>query len=183
MAALSLAGMIYQFAFKNGATDSILKGIKKDMDKYPLAELANQVKTMWDVYVLDALHAHIDLASHKSPLSLTEKGLNMIPENIRELLKTDKGDTTQHSATWLVIKCLGMQTIDKLSVEMKLPVSIALALLTLLYKTYHIEASLSIKNGECNLSGPEKTSGIQYSPNRKLEDQVSDLEKKEFYSS
>jgi hypothetical protein len=61
---------------------------------------------------------------------------------------------------------------------MKLPVSIALALLTLLYKTYHIEASLSIKNGECNLSGPEKTSGIQYSPNRKLEDQVSDLEKK-----
>jgi hypothetical protein len=150
MAGLSLAGMIYQFAFKNGATDSILKGIKKDMDKYPLAELANQVKTMWDVYVLDALHAHIDLASHKSPLSLTEKGLEMIPASVKEQLKGDKGDTDKHSATWLVIKCLGMQNIDKLSVEMNLPVSIELALLTLLYKTYHDGVSLTVKKGECN---------------------------------
>jgi len=156
MAGLSLAGMVYQFAFKNGTTDTILKGIKRDMDKYPLAELANQVKTMWDVYVLDALHAHIDLASHKSPLSLTEKGLEMIPASVKEQLKGDKGDTDKHSATWLVIKCLGMQNIDKLSVEMNLPVSIELALLTLLYRTYHGEASLSSRNGECkeNLTGP-----------------------------
>jgi len=150
MAGLSLVGMIYQFAFKNGTTDSILKGMKKDMDKYPLAELANQVKTMWDVYVLDALHAHIDLATHKSPLSLTEKGLEMIPASTKEMLKYDKGDTDKHSATWLVIKCLGMQAIDKLSVEMNLPVSIELALLTLLYKTYHDGVSLTVKKGECN---------------------------------
>jgi hypothetical protein len=144
-----VASGVYQFGFKNGEMGNILKGIKKDLDKYPLAEMSTQVKTMWDVYVMDALHGHPDLAQHRSPLTITEKGEAMIPDDIKQRLNAYRPPPNNHSATWSVINCLGMEQVTSLSLEIKLPLSLVLALLSVFYEKYHPGISLSEPSPSC----------------------------------
>jgi hypothetical protein len=141
---VSLAMLVYRFGYKDSKVDAYIKKASDDDEKYPIAEIATQVKTMWDVYVVSALHDRRDLASHQSPLTITEEGEAMIPEDIKQVLLVYNVRPGQvHSASWMVLKCIGLENIERLAVKINLPVPITLALLSVYYMKYHPECKLT----------------------------------------
>ena len=148
---LTLLGLLYQFAYRNAITDKTLRDFKDLLDKYSLAEISNQVNTMWEVYVLDALHSRPDLAKHNSPLQITDEGEAMIPQYIKDVLLSYHPDPYKNqSATWIVVSCLGTLKISELATELKLSTSITLSLLSVFYRKYHPETKLDTPTCDSN---------------------------------
>ncbi|KKK61516.1 hypothetical protein LCGC14_3013560, partial [marine sediment metagenome] len=83
---LSLLGIIYLFGVWRGKVDNQLNGLGKSFQDYPPAEMWTMTKTLWDVYVMDALRLRPDLAEHGSGFNLKESGKNLIPDYILPLL-------------------------------------------------------------------------------------------------
>jgi len=48
-----------------------------------LDDMSSKIDTLWNIYVLDALHTKPNLAQYHSPMSITAAGVEEIPEDIR----------------------------------------------------------------------------------------------------
>ena len=112
---ISLLGIIYIAGYWKGGVDAFMRQSKECQDKYPLAELSLMVKTLWDVYGLEAMSKRPDLAEHSSPWRLTAKGKDLIPDNLKKLLDAIPGIQVDHlgeAAGWLVVKTLGLDRVS-----------------------------------------------------------------------
>ena len=133
---LSLFGLVYLFGIWRGKVDSALNELKNCIKNYPPAEMWTMTKTLWDIYVVDALRNRPDLAEHQSAYKLRKEGEDLIPEHLKaELCQISKnpsiGEQGEAIASgWLVVKCLGMEAISRMAEEKELSIQESIAILS-----------------------------------------------------
>lgn len=137
---ISLGGLIYLLGNKLGwlkawkeSVDAWMKAHDDNFQKYPPGETALMCKTMWDIYVVGALRDRPDLATHQSAFKLTPNGIDLIPDKIKEALSRIEvlpQDKESLATGWLVVKNLGIPTIETLAKEKDLSVPEAIAILS-----------------------------------------------------
>lgn len=130
---LSLLGIAYLFGVWRGKVDSALKEFNKCMEQYPPAEMWTMTKTLWDIYVVSALHRRPDLAEHSSSFKLKREGEELIPEHIKPLLDRLPLNPLNREAIatgYLVVKHIGLDLISKMAEEKHLTVQEAIAILS-----------------------------------------------------
>lgn len=130
---LSLAGVVYLVGYWKGEVDTRIKAHEDQLCKYPPGEIALMCKTMWDIYIVDVLRQRPDLAHHTSPFKLTKQGDDLIPQPLKESLDQIKCNPLDREAVasgWLVVKHLGITTIEQLAKEKALSVQEAIAILS-----------------------------------------------------
>lgn len=130
---LSLAGVIYLVGYWKGGIDTWRKAHEEEHKKYPPGEIAIMCKTLWDIYVVDALRQHPELAQHGSPYKLTPQGNDLIPDEIKHLLEKVPSNPLDREAIasgWLVVKHLGLETIEQMAKDQQLTVQAAIAILS-----------------------------------------------------
>jgi len=129
---LSLLGIVYLFGVWRGKVDSALKEFKQCLKDYPPAEMWTMTKTLWDIYVVEALHRRPDLAEHGS-FKLKKEGEELIPEHIKPLLDRiprNPGLKEDIATGYLVVKHIGLDLIGKMAEEKQLTVQEAIAILS-----------------------------------------------------
>ncbi|MBA7692441.1 hypothetical protein ES703_101008 [subsurface metagenome] len=130
---LSLIGIIYMLGYWKGQVDSKLRDIQQILRAYPLAELSLMTKTLWDIYVVDALSSRPDLAEQHSAFNLKKEGHELIPAHLKEILDNISPNPESRNAIasgWLVVKRLGIDTIREMAKQQKLSVQEAIAILS-----------------------------------------------------
>jgi hypothetical protein len=148
--AASLIGIIYLAGYWKGQVDAFMRQTKECNDKYPPAEMGLQVRTLWDIYGVEALRKRPDLAEHGSPWRLTPKAQGLIPERLKHSLENIPVNLPDHdglASGWLVVKTLGLDKIGEFAAETGLTLSEAVGLLGI-----HLEC----RRTNCNLTGKEK---------------------------
>lgn len=138
---VSLLGIIYMIGWWKGQVDSKLRNIEQQFTAYPLPELAMMTKTLWNVYVINALGGRPDLAEQHSAFKLSKEGYDMIPDALKEELdqipvnpSTNKDSI---ASGYLVVKHLGMDKISIMAKESGLSVQEAIAILSLYLDEKH----------------------------------------------
>lgn len=129
----SLLGIAFFLGVWRGKVDSALRDCKETIKSYPPAEMWTMTKTLWDIYVISALHNRTDLAEHGSGFKLKEEGENLIPDHIKKLLVASPHNpyNREDIATgYLVVKSIGMNRIQQMAEEKKLTVQEAIAILS-----------------------------------------------------
>jgi len=130
----SLGGYIYIFAYWKGGVDEWRKKHDEDhKNSLPLCELSDMCKTMYEIYVVDALRRRPDLATHQSPYTLTDGARLLIPEPIKEILcQINRRPENREDLVsgYLVVKHLGIDRIETIAKDMKLSVQEAIAILS-----------------------------------------------------
>jgi len=132
----SILGLAYLLGIWKGGVDSKLKDITQLLSQYPPSETALMTKTLWDIYVVDALRNRPDLAEHQSAYKLRKEGEDLIPEHLKaelcQIFKNpsigEKGEAI--ASGWLVVKCLGMEAISRMAEEKGLSVQESIAILS-----------------------------------------------------
>ncbi len=129
---ISLLGLAYIFGVWRGRVDSSLKMIAELLKNYPPAESWRMIQTVWEIYVVEALHNRPDLAQRGSGFKLLQEGEDLIPENLKTLLEhIPKNPHKDDVATgYLVVQVLGLEPISKLAEEKHLSVQEAIAILS-----------------------------------------------------
>lgn len=130
---LSFLGIIYVIGYWKGGVDTRLKAHEDQLCKYPPGEIALMCKTMWDIYVVDALRQHPELAQHSSSFKLTQQGADLIPDHVKLSLEKIKGNPLDREAVasgWLVVKSLGISAIEQMAKEKSLSLQDAIAILS-----------------------------------------------------
>lgn len=131
---ISLLGIVYFFAVWRGKVDSQLKDFGHLLEAYPPAEMWTMVKTLWDIYVLDALRNRPDLADHGSSYKLKKEGEDLIPEQLQKALDdiplNPIMSANQIASGWLVVKHLGLEQVQQMADEKGLTVQESLAILS-----------------------------------------------------
>jgi len=130
---ISLVGIIYLVGYWKGGIDSRMKAHEDQLSKYPPGETALMCKTMWDIYVVDALRQHPELAQHSSAFKLTKQGVELIPDHLKlslEKIKCNHMDREAVASGWLVVKSLGISAIEQMAKEKSLTVQETIALLS-----------------------------------------------------
>ena len=126
---LSLLGLVYVLGIWRGKVDNYLK----NADNYPPAEMWTMVKTLWEIYVIDALHHRPDLAKQGSGYHLEPDGEDCIPDYMIPLLKQIPRNPFNHeliASGYLVVKHIGLDRIQEMSAEKDLSVQEAIAILS-----------------------------------------------------
>lgn len=140
---LSLVGIIYMLGYWKGQVDSKLRDMQQVMTAYPLVELSLMTKTLWDIYVVDALRSRPDLAERGSEYKLKKEAHDLIPAHLKEALDNIPLNPHNQNAIasgWLVVKHLGMAPITTMAEQQKLSVQEAIAILSC-YLDTHIDNS------------------------------------------
>ena len=130
---LSLLGIVYLFGIWRGKVDSALQEFKDCIHHYPPAEMWTMCKTLWEIYVVEALHHRPDLAEHGSGFRLKKEGEDLIPDYIKPLLQRipHNPSASENIATgYLVVKHIGLDLIGKMAEEKQLSVQEAIAILS-----------------------------------------------------
>ena len=130
---ISLLGLVYVFGIWRGKVDSRLCSLGQCVQDYPPAEMWTMAKTLWDIYVVDALQHRPDLAEHGSAFRLKEEGKNLIPEDIKPLLDNislNTNNSEEVATGYLVAKHIGMELIGKMAQEKQLTVQESIAILS-----------------------------------------------------
>ncbi len=130
---LSLLGLVYLFGVWRGKVDNKLNGLAKSLHDYPLAEMWTMTKTLWDVYVMDALRHRPDLAEHGSRFKLKQPGKDLIPDYIKPLLDRlphNPGLKEDIATGYLVVKHIGIDIINGMAEQKKLSIQEAIAILS-----------------------------------------------------
>ncbi len=130
---LSLLGIIYLFGVWRGKVDSALNELKNCIKNYPPAEMWTMTKTLWDIYVVEALRNRPDLAEHSSAYKLTKVGEGLIPEYMKPLLERIPHNPLNRediATGYLVVKYIGLDPISKMAEEKQLNVQEAIAILS-----------------------------------------------------
>jgi len=136
---LSLLGIVYLFGIWRGKVDSCLKEYNECARNYPPAEMWTMVKTLWEIYVVEALHHRPDLAAHGSGYILKSEGEDCIPDYIIPLLKRIPHNPYNHESIasgYMVVKYIGLELIQKMSEEKELSVQEAVAVLSTYLDTH-----------------------------------------------
>lgn len=131
--AISLVGIVYMLGYWKGQVDSKLRDMQQMMTAYPPAELSLMTKTLWDIYVIDALRARPDLAEPHSAFHLKKEGHDLIPDDLKKALDRISINPDNRNAVasgWLVVKHLGMSPISQMAEQQKLSVQEAIAILS-----------------------------------------------------
>ncbi len=130
---ISLLGMVYLFGVWRGKIDSSVKELKEVVKNYPPAEMWTMAKTLWDIYVVDALQHRPDLAERGSSFKLKKEGEDLIPEDMKPLLDRiprNPYNSDGVSSGYLVAKYIGLDLISKMAQEKNLSVQEAIAILS-----------------------------------------------------
>jgi len=130
---ISLIGIVYLFGVWRGKVDTTLNSFKQCIKDYPPAEMWTMTKTLWDVYVMDALRHRPDLAEHGSGFKLTRPGKDLIPDYMLPLLDRipRNPDLKEDIATgYLVVKHIGLKMVSQMAEEKKVSIQEAIALLS-----------------------------------------------------
>jgi len=130
---VSLLGIVYFLGFWRGKVESSLKAFQDCITNYPPAEMWTMTKTLWDVYVMDALRHRPDLASPGSAYKLNKEGCGLIPNYMKPLLDRipHNPELREEIATgYLVVKHVGLDIITQMADEKKLSVQEAIAILS-----------------------------------------------------
>jgi len=130
---ISILGLVYFLGFWRGRVDTTLTEFRACMTNYPPAEMWTMVKTLWDIYVVEALHHRPDLAEHGSGFRLKEEGENMVPDYIKPLLDRIPRNPFNNELVatgYLVVKHIGMDLISKMAAEQELSVQESIAILS-----------------------------------------------------
>ena len=136
---LSLFGLVYLFGIWRGKVDSALNELKNCIKNYPPAEMWTMTKTLWDIYVISALHHRPDLAERGSSFKLKKEGEDLIPEYMKPLLERIPHNTLKSEAIatgYLVVKCIGLELIGKMAEDKQLNVQETIAILSCYLETH-----------------------------------------------
>ena len=76
---LSLVGIVYMLGVWRGKVDNQLNNWAQSFKDYPPAEMWTMTKTLWEIYVVDALHHRPDLAVHGSSFKAPLKSPRYFP--------------------------------------------------------------------------------------------------------
>jgi len=130
----SLLGIVYMLGRWKGQIDTRLKECQDKLTQYPPAETALMAKTLWEIYVVDALRNRPDLAEHHSAYKLKKEGIDLIPDYMLPLLDSiphNPGLTEEDIATgYLVVKHIGLERVSQMSEEKQVSIQEAIALLS-----------------------------------------------------
>lgn len=130
---ISLAGIVYFIGVWRGKVDSQLNSLGKSFQDYPPAEMWTMTKTLWDIYVMEALRLRPDLASPGSAYKLNKEGCDLVPDYMKSLLDRIPHNPVlrEEIATgYLVVKHLGLDLITQMANEKKLSVQESIAILS-----------------------------------------------------
>lgn len=130
---ISLAMVIYLFAYWKGGVDAWRREVSRCIEQYPPSETALMVKTLWEIYVVDALRGRPDLAEHASPFKLKKETRDLIPDEIKaklEQIPRNPGNNEALATGWLVVKKIGMPSLERLAAEQNLSVQETIAILS-----------------------------------------------------
>jgi len=130
---ISILGLVYFLGFWRGRVDTTLNEFGDCLTHYPPAEMWTMVKTLWDIYVVSALHHRPDLADHGSGYRLNREGEDLIPDYMKPLLQRIPRNTCHHeliATGYLVVKHIGLELIDKMAAEKKLSMQESIAILS-----------------------------------------------------
>jgi len=130
---LSLLGIVYMLGHWKGQVDTRLRELTDTMNQYPPAETTLMVKTLWDIYVVDALRARPELAESHSAFRLKKEGHDMIPDALKRELEHITPNPTKEAVAsgYMVVKHLGLERISKWAGEVELSVQEAIAILSI----------------------------------------------------
>jgi len=130
---ISLLGIAYLFGVWRGKVDNAINGLSEVVKNYPPAEMWTMTKTLWDIYVIEALHHRPDLAEHGSGFKLKKEGEDLIPDHMKTLLKRIPHNPYNSEAIatgYLVVKHIGLELINEMAEQKKLSVHEAIAILS-----------------------------------------------------
>lgn len=136
---ISMLTLVYLLGVWKGGVDSKLKDIARLLSQYPPSETALMAKTLWEIYVVDALRNRPDLAEHQSAYKLKKEGEDLIPDHLKaELCQISKSllivencnNNEAIASGWLVVKHLGMEAISRMAEEKDLSVQESIAILS-----------------------------------------------------
>lgn len=130
---ISIVGLVYLLGVWKGSVDSKLRDITQQISQYPPGETSLMAKTLWDIYVVDALRNRPDLAEHHSSYKLRREGEDLIPDDIKQELNQVPHNEQNKDAIasgWLVVKHLGMEAISRVADEKGLSIQEAIAILS-----------------------------------------------------
>jgi len=131
--AVSLLTIVYLLGFWKGKVDSSLNEVKECIKSYPPAEMWTMVKTLWDIYVIEALHHRPDLVDHGSGYRLKKEGMDLIPEYMKPILNRIPRNPYNSEAIatgYLVVKYVGLDLINQMASEKQLTVQETIAILS-----------------------------------------------------
>lgn len=129
----SLLGILYMLGYWKGRVDTKLRSIQTDLVQHPLAEVSLMTKTLWEIYVIDALRGKPGLAEQHSAFHLTKEGLDLIPDALkRSLDRIPPGNPNSESIAtgWEVVKHLGLDSIHAMAEAKKLSLQESIAILS-----------------------------------------------------
>jgi len=129
----SLLGILYMLGYWKGRVDNQLRSIQSDLAQHPLAEVSLMTKTLWNIYVIDALRGRPDLAEQHSSYKLKQEGRDLIPDELkRDLDKIPPGNPDSESIAtgWEVVKHLGLDPIHAMARAENIPPQLAIAILS-----------------------------------------------------
>lgn len=130
---ISLAAIVYFAGVWRGQVDKDRDSFRKCIEQYPPAEMWTMVKTLWDIYVVDALRTRPDLAEHHSAYKLKPEGEDLIPDDIKQELKQlphNPFNNDEIASGYLVVKFLGLERVSKMAEQKGLSVQEAIAILS-----------------------------------------------------
>lgn len=130
---ISVLGVAYILGFWRGSVNSQLEYFEKCVSDYPPAEMWTMVKTLWDVYVMEALRHRPDLAEHGSRYKLKKEAMELIPDHMKVLLAhIPKNPSSQEDIVtgFLVVKHIGLDRIRQMAEEKNLSIQESIAILS-----------------------------------------------------
>jgi len=130
---LSLITLIYLIAIWKGKVDNQLGSISQSMQKYPPEETSLMAKTLWDIYVVDALRNRSDLAERGSSFKLKKEVEELIPDQIKSLLdciSRNPHNREEVATGYLVVKHIGLDLIGNMAREKDLTLQESIAILS-----------------------------------------------------
>lgn len=130
---VSLLGIVYMLGVWRGKVDTSLNTFNQCIKDYPPGEMWTMCKTLWNIYVIEALHNRPDLATHSSAFKLSQDGEDLIPDEIKQQLDEiprNPGNKESLATGYLVVKYIGMEPITRMAEEKGLSVQEAIAILS-----------------------------------------------------
>jgi len=129
----SLFGIVYMLAYWKGRVDAQLRTIEADRTRYPVGEFSMMTKTLWDIYVIDALRGRPDLAEHGSAYRLKKEAQDLIPDNLKAALDQVPPHNPDPDAVvtgYEVVKRLGLGPIHAMAEARHLTLQESIAILS-----------------------------------------------------
>ena len=130
---VSLFGIVYMLAYWKGRVDAQIRTFQEDRTRYPMAEVSLMTKTLWNIYVIDALRGRPDLAEHGSAYRLKKEAQDLIPDNLRAALDQvppHNPDPDSVVTGYEVVKRLGLEPIHAMADAKQLTLQEAIAILS-----------------------------------------------------